>query len=156
MSGQSILQQAVATTHDGGVPVVAGGLDAYSVEQAIGKGGYAVVFKGIRKQDGLVVAIKKVEVSPVFTCLIHQDTPTTQSSGGNQHFLWRGISQTFPSHHPELSQARQLHSCIDMMPKQVLRCTVPSCTLQNMQQSVLVTQPAVRLHLWSADLWDGT
>jgi NIMA (never in mitosis gene a)-related kinase len=41
------------------VPVVAGGLSSYEIGPAIGKGGYAVVYKGIRRQDGLVVAIKR-------------------------------------------------------------------------------------------------
>jgi NIMA (never in mitosis gene a)-related kinase len=54
---QSILQQNYSK--DGTVPVVTGGLAGYDVEQAIGKGGYAVVYKGRRKSDGQVVAIKR-------------------------------------------------------------------------------------------------
>lgn len=35
---------------------------AYDVQKPVGKGGYAVVYKGIRREDGRVVAVKKVEV----------------------------------------------------------------------------------------------
>jgi NIMA (never in mitosis gene a)-related kinase len=54
---QSSPQQA--SRKDGTVPFVTGGLADYDVEQAIGKGGYAVVYKGRRKSDGQVVAIKR-------------------------------------------------------------------------------------------------
>ncbi|EFJ50892.1 NimA-related protein kinase 6 [Volvox carteri f. nagariensis] len=36
--------------------------DAYDVQKPVGKGGYAVVYKGIRREDGRVVAVKKVEI----------------------------------------------------------------------------------------------
>lgn len=46
------------------VPSVPGRLqDAYDVQKPVGKGGYAIVYKGIRREDGRVVAVKKVEVS---------------------------------------------------------------------------------------------
>jgi NIMA (never in mitosis gene a)-related kinase len=54
---QSILQQG--GSKDGTVPIVTGGLADFDIEQAIGKGGYAVVYKGRRKSDGQVVAIKR-------------------------------------------------------------------------------------------------
>ncbi len=41
--------------------------EAYDVQKAVGKGGYAVVYKGIRREDGRVVAVKKVEVGPRLT-----------------------------------------------------------------------------------------
>lgn len=44
------------------VPVLPGRLGAYDVQKAVGRGGYAIVFKGVRHEDGRVVAIKKVEV----------------------------------------------------------------------------------------------
>ena len=45
------------------VPVLPGRLTgAYDVQKAVGKGGYAVVYKAVRQDDGRVVAIKKVEV----------------------------------------------------------------------------------------------
>ena len=44
------------------VPVREGGLGAYDIIAAAGKGGYAVVHKATRKSDGRVVAIKRVEV----------------------------------------------------------------------------------------------
>lgn len=59
---QSILQQepGSAQTNDPNVvPIVTGGLDKYEQGQAIGKGGYAVVYRGKRKSDGLSVAIKR-------------------------------------------------------------------------------------------------
>ncbi len=34
----------------------------YEVGKAVGKGGYAIVYKGIRKEDGRIIAVKKVEV----------------------------------------------------------------------------------------------
>jgi len=34
-------------------------VSSYEIGPAIGKGGYAVVYKGIRQHDGLVVAIKR-------------------------------------------------------------------------------------------------
>jgi hypothetical protein len=37
--------------------------EAYDVQKAVGKGGYAIVYKGIRHEDKRVVAVKKVEVS---------------------------------------------------------------------------------------------
>jgi serine/threonine protein kinase len=40
----------------------------YEVHKAVGKGGYAVVFKGTRKEDGRIVAVKKVEVSGADLC----------------------------------------------------------------------------------------
>ncbi|WIA30784.1 hypothetical protein OEZ86_000843 [Tetradesmus obliquus] len=55
--------QQQASRKDGTVPIVTGGLADYDVEQAIGKGGYAVVYKGRRKSDGQVVAIKRVEIA---------------------------------------------------------------------------------------------
>lgn len=36
--------------------------EVYDVQKPVGKGGYAVVYKGIRREDGRVVAVKKVEV----------------------------------------------------------------------------------------------
>ncbi|GFR43642.1 hypothetical protein Agub_g4743, partial [Astrephomene gubernaculifera] len=36
--------------------------EAYDVQKPVGKGGYAVVYKGIRREDGRVVAVKKVEI----------------------------------------------------------------------------------------------
>lgn len=36
----------------------------YDVQRPVGKGGYAIVHKGIRLEDGKVVAIKRVEVRP--------------------------------------------------------------------------------------------
>lgn len=48
------------------VPVLPGRLGAYDVQKAVGKGGYAVVYKGVRHEDGRVVAIKKVEVRATF------------------------------------------------------------------------------------------
>ncbi|KXZ47461.1 hypothetical protein GPECTOR_35g899 [Gonium pectorale] len=45
------------------VPACPGRLtEAYDVQKAVGKGGYAVVYKGIRREDGRVVAVKKVEI----------------------------------------------------------------------------------------------
>lgn len=45
------------------VPVMPGRLTtAYDVQKPVGKGGYAIVYKGIRAEDGRVVAVKKVEV----------------------------------------------------------------------------------------------
>eukprot|EP00798_Chlamydomonas_sp_ICE-L_P023850 gene23850-9406_t len=47
----------------GGVPCIPGRLaGAYDVGKAVGKGGYAIVYKGIRHEDGRVIAVKKVEV----------------------------------------------------------------------------------------------
>ncbi len=37
--------------------------EAYDVQKAVGKGGYAIVYKAIRLEDKRVVAVKKVEVS---------------------------------------------------------------------------------------------
>lgn len=34
----------------------------YDVQKAVGKGGYAIVYKAIRREDGRVVAVKKVEI----------------------------------------------------------------------------------------------
>ena len=34
----------------------------YEVGKAVGKGGYAVVYKGTRRSDGLTVAIKQVDI----------------------------------------------------------------------------------------------
>jgi NIMA (never in mitosis gene a)-related kinase len=46
------------------VPACPGRLrEAYDVQKPVGKGGYAVVHKGVRRQDGRIVAVKKVEVS---------------------------------------------------------------------------------------------
>lgn len=46
------------------VPSAPGRLvEAYDVLKPVGKGGYAIVFKGIRREDGRVIAVKKVEVS---------------------------------------------------------------------------------------------
>ena len=45
------------------VPVIPGRLGAYDVQKPVGKGGYAIVYKAIRQEDGRVCAIKKVEVS---------------------------------------------------------------------------------------------
>lgn len=39
-----------------------GSLQDYDVQKAVGKGGYSVVYKGTRKKDDRVVAIKKIEV----------------------------------------------------------------------------------------------
>ncbi|GIL47112.1 hypothetical protein Vafri_4022 [Volvox africanus] len=36
--------------------------EAYDVQKPVGKGGYAVVYKGVRREDGRVVAVKKVEI----------------------------------------------------------------------------------------------
>lgn len=48
----------------GSVPACPGRLsELYDVQKAVGKGGYAVVYKGIRRGDGRVVAVKRVEVS---------------------------------------------------------------------------------------------
>ncbi|MEW5299511.1 MAG: hypothetical protein WDW36_002522 [Sanguina aurantia] len=45
------------------VPVRQGRLTtAYDVQKAVGKGGYAIVYKAIRLEDGRVVAVKKVEI----------------------------------------------------------------------------------------------
>lgn len=45
------------------VPAVPGRLaEAYDVQKPVGKGGYAVVYKAVRREDGRVVAVKKVEV----------------------------------------------------------------------------------------------
>jgi len=45
------------------VPFMPGRLStAYDVQKPVGKGGYAVVYKGIRQDDGRVVAVKKVEI----------------------------------------------------------------------------------------------
>lgn len=47
-----------------GVPSAPGRLqDFYDVQKPVGKGGYAVVYKGIRREDGRVIAVKKVDVS---------------------------------------------------------------------------------------------
>lgn len=59
---QSILQQdskPLSGSDDQPVPILPGGLDNYEQGQAIGKGGYAVVYRGKRKSDGLFVAIKR-------------------------------------------------------------------------------------------------
>ncbi|KAF5833812.1 hypothetical protein DUNSADRAFT_9759 [Dunaliella salina] len=34
----------------------------YDVGKAVGKGGYAVVYRGVRREDGRVIAVKKVEI----------------------------------------------------------------------------------------------
>jgi NIMA (never in mitosis gene a)-related kinase len=48
------------------VPAIPGRLgDAYDVQKPVGKGGYAIVYKAIRREDGRVVAVKKVEVGRV-------------------------------------------------------------------------------------------
>lgn len=44
------------------VPVLPGRLGAYDIQKAVGKGGYAIVYKGVRHEDGRIVAVKKVEV----------------------------------------------------------------------------------------------
>ncbi|KAL6758065.1 kinase-like domain-containing protein [Haematococcus lacustris] len=45
------------------VPSMPGRLsEAYDVQKAVGKGGYAVVYKAIRRQDNRIVAVKKVEI----------------------------------------------------------------------------------------------
>jgi NIMA (never in mitosis gene a)-related kinase 1/4/5 len=44
------------------VPVIPGRLGAYDVSKAVGKGGYAIVYKATRKSDGKIVAIKRVEI----------------------------------------------------------------------------------------------
>mmetsp|Transcript_33027 Transcript_33027/g.84383 ORF Transcript_33027/g.84383 Transcript_33027/m.84383 type:complete len:132 (-) Transcript_33027:61-456(-) len=41
----------------------AGRLADYDVSKAVGKGGYSVVYKGTRKKDQRVVAIKKIEAA---------------------------------------------------------------------------------------------
>ena len=47
----------------GGVAFMPGRLaTAYDVGKAVGKGGYAIVYKGIRQEDGRIIAVKKVEV----------------------------------------------------------------------------------------------
>ncbi|GAX74762.1 hypothetical protein CEUSTIGMA_g2209.t1 [Chlamydomonas eustigma] len=45
------------------VPSIPGRLtEVYDVQKPVGKGGYAIVYKGIRKEDGRIVAVKKVEI----------------------------------------------------------------------------------------------
>ena len=45
------------------VPSAPGRLaEAYDVLKPVGKGGYAIVYKGIRREDGRIIAVKKVEV----------------------------------------------------------------------------------------------
>eukprot|EP00955_Chlamydomonas_euryale_P033550 347947-Chlamydomonas_euryale.AAC.9 len=45
------------------VPAMPGRLaDVYDVQKAVGKGGYAIVYKAVRREDRRVVAVKKVEV----------------------------------------------------------------------------------------------
>ena len=51
-------------------PSVPGRLALYNIEKAVGKGGYAVVYKGFTP-DGKVVAIKKVEVCKSFGIVWH-------------------------------------------------------------------------------------
>ena len=68
-NGSRPVSREPATRGDGEglsvVPSCPGRLsDAYDVQKAVGKGGYAVVYKGIRREDGRVVAVKKVEVRP--------------------------------------------------------------------------------------------
>ncbi len=42
---------------------------AYDVQKPVGKGGYAIVYKGVRREDGRIVAVKKVEVrGPRMVC----------------------------------------------------------------------------------------
>ncbi len=42
--------------------------NAYEVQKPVGKGGYAIVHRGIRRSDGRVVAVKKVEVRGHTAC----------------------------------------------------------------------------------------
>lgn len=45
------------------VPSMPGRLqEVYDVSKAVGKGGYAIVYKAVRREDKRVVAVKKVEV----------------------------------------------------------------------------------------------
>lgn len=39
-----------------------GRLNEYDIQKPVGKGGYAIVYKAIRRSDGRIVAVKKVEV----------------------------------------------------------------------------------------------
>lgn len=62
MPAPSILQQGPSpslNSDSSAVPVLSGGLEGYEIGQAIGKGGYAIVYRGKRKSDGLLVAIKR-------------------------------------------------------------------------------------------------
>lgn len=34
----------------------------YDCQKAVGKGGYAIVYRGVRREDGRIIAVKKVEV----------------------------------------------------------------------------------------------
>lgn len=68
MPAQPILQQdtSLASGNDAAsVPAAPGGLDAYEQQQAIGKGGYAVVYRARRRSDGQLVAIKRWSLSGV-------------------------------------------------------------------------------------------
>ena len=56
-------EAAAAEAHGLSVSAQPGRLStAYDVGKAVGKGGYAVVYKGVRKEDGRIIAVKKVEV----------------------------------------------------------------------------------------------
>ena len=57
------------------VPSAPGRLvEAYDVLKPVGKGGYAIVYKGIRREDGRVVAVKKVEVNMGFALIWYHTT----------------------------------------------------------------------------------
>ena len=59
-------EEPLPSSSSGGltVPHIPGRLtEAYDVQKAVGKGGYAIVYKGIRREDGRIIAVKKVEVS---------------------------------------------------------------------------------------------
>lgn len=45
----------------------------YEIQEQIGRGGFATVYKGTRKSDGAVVAIKKIIVSAGFYFYINTD-----------------------------------------------------------------------------------
>lgn len=63
--GAAAAYDAVAPSEPGlaAVPHTPGRLvELYDVQKAVGKGGYAVVYKGVRRQDGRIIAVKRVEV----------------------------------------------------------------------------------------------
>ncbi|PNH01777.1 hypothetical protein TSOC_012296 [Tetrabaena socialis] len=65
------------------VPACPGRLtEAYDVQKAVGKGGYAIVYKGIRAEDGRVVAVKKVEVWRITSSAVQSQARTRSDVHG--------------------------------------------------------------------------
>ncbi len=98
--------------------------EAYDVQKAVGKGGYAVVYKGVRRQDGRIVAVKKVEVrrdqralervSAVLGCTMMVLVQCCTSRGGcGEHAGPCGMSNARRRH--ATHQARAPGACLHRM-----------------------------------------